>query len=270
MKKDLSINDFSKLSGVSVSTLRYWDKIGLFSPKLRCEESGYRHYSPAQLIHLNFVTVLSDIHVPLKMIEDLGHERNPERFIELIDRQEKILNMEMRKLHESCSIIRARRELVNYGIHIESMNDDNRIFTMYRESKQIALWPGNEYHEGETFVDPLARFFSRAHEQRVNLSFPVGGYHESMESFLKTPGYPEHFFSIDPTGMCRQEAGEYLVGFARGHYAEMGDLPQRMTKYAQENSICVTGPVYTIYLLDELCIKEPSQYLAQSCVAVGR
>jgi effector-binding domain-containing protein len=49
----------------------------------------------------------------------------------------------------------------------------------------------------------------------------------------------------------------------------MGDLPERMNAYAEENALTVSGPVYTLYLHDEICIKDPSQYLVQICVAVS-
>ena len=91
-----------------------------------------------------------------------------------------------------------------------------------------------------------------------------------MESFLKAPGRPDNFFTIDPLGSHTRKAGDYVIGFTRGDYGEMGDLPQRMAAYAKENSLKITGPVYTIYLLDEICAKDPSQYLAQSCIAVSR
>jgi len=90
-----------------------------------------------------------------------------------------------------------------------------------------------------------------------------------MDRFMKTPSKPDNFFSIDPTGVHTRKAGEYLVGFARGYYGELGDLPQRMAVYMKKNNIAVFGPVYIIYLLDEICIHEASRYLAQACVAVS-
>ena len=70
MKDFLSTQEFSKLSGIATSTLRYWDDIGLFSPRKRNPENNCRYYTPDQMIAVKFITVLSDLKIPLKIISD--------------------------------------------------------------------------------------------------------------------------------------------------------------------------------------------------------
>ena len=262
----LSIQEFSKISGVEASTLRYWDEIGLFCPTIRNPENNYRYYSPAQLIALNFVTSLSDLEIPLKTIATLREERNPENLLELLEKQEKLMDMQMRNLRQRYSIIHARRELINLGSKV----DESEISTTFKEATDMFLWPRNEYREGDTFLEPLANLVAQTGDYHINLSFPVGGYHDSLEGFLEAPGKPNHFISIDPVGIHTQKAGDYLVGYARGYYGDFGDLPERMMDYVNKNSIATNGPVYTIYLYDEFSTKDPSQYLAQSSVAIGK
>ena len=261
-----SIKEFSELSGVEASTLRYWDEIGLFTPLMRNPDNNYRCYSLMQMLALNFVTVLSDLNIPLKTIADLREERDPEKFLKLLDKQERDMDMEMRRLRQRYSIIHARRELINYGVKV----DESRISILHREDKRMILWPPNEYGEGETFIEPLAKFVKDTGERHINLSFPVGGYHDGLKEFVEGPGRPQRFLTIDPLGGHTRKEGDYLVGFTRGEYGDMGDLPARLAAYAEENSIKTEGPVYTLYLHDEICVKDPSQYLAQSCIAVSR
>ena len=87
----LTIKEFSELSGVEATTLRYWDDVGLFSPIMRNPDNNYRYYSMPQLIALNFITVLSDLNISLKTIGDLDKNRDPDKFIKLIDKQEVML-----------------------------------------------------------------------------------------------------------------------------------------------------------------------------------
>ena len=261
-----SIKEFSKITGVETSTLRYWDEIGLFSPLKRDPDNNYRYYSLVQIIALHFVTVLTDLDIPLRTVADLRHDRDPEKFLKLMDKQEKMMDMEMQELRHRYSIIHARRELINYGMKV----DDRQIDVMKREDKHMILWPKNEYSEGETFIHPLASFIKSKENFNVNLSFPVGGYHESFETFKAGPGKPDNFISIDPVGNHLRKEGEYLIGFARGFYGDLGDLPERMQAYAAENNLKITGPVYTMYLHDEVCVKDTTQFLAQACVAVSR
>ena len=266
MEDFLSIQEFSKLSGVESSTLRYWDEIGIFTPLMRNSENNYRYYSTAQLLALNFVTTLSELEFPLKTIANLREERDPEKLLELLEKQERQMDMEMRKLRHRYSIIHARRELINTGIKV----DEGDILVRELDSEDMILWPRNVYRGGDTFVQPLAAFVSQAGEQHINLSFPVGGYYDTLQDFIDEPGRPNHFISIDPTGTHSRKPGEYLVGYARGYYGNMGDLPERMAAHAQENSYNISGPLYLIYLYDEFSTKDTDQYLAQACVAISK
>ena len=49
----IRIGDFSKLSRVSVKTLRFYDEMGLLKPVEVDRFSGYRHYTPEQLPRLH-------------------------------------------------------------------------------------------------------------------------------------------------------------------------------------------------------------------------
>jgi len=266
MKDLFSIHEFSKLTGVEASTLRYWDDIGIFSPIKRNPENNYRYYSIAQILALNFVTTLSELEIPLKTIAELRKERDPENLLKVLEKRERQLDMELRKLRLRSSIIHARQELIRYGLKV----DEAKVSIQPRDEKALILWPRNEYDEGDTFIEPLAAFIQHSGEHHINLSFPVGGYWDSMESFMREPSRPDHFFSIDPVGRHIRKAGNYLIGFARGYYAEMGDLPERMAAYARENSFIISGPVYTMYLHEEISTHDISQYLAQTCVAVSK
>lgn len=62
------IGDFSKLSRVSVKTLRYYDEIGLLKPDQVDRWTSYRYYSAAQLAHLNRILALKDLGLSLDQI----------------------------------------------------------------------------------------------------------------------------------------------------------------------------------------------------------
>src|ERR1700736_4275505 len=64
----LKIGDFSRLSQVSVKTLRYYDEVALLKPTQVDEVSGYRYYSVAQLRQLHRILALRDLGFPLDQI----------------------------------------------------------------------------------------------------------------------------------------------------------------------------------------------------------
>ena len=62
------IGDFSKLSQVSVKTLRYYDEIGLLRPGEIDRFTGYRYYAASQLSRLNRILLLKGLGLSLDQI----------------------------------------------------------------------------------------------------------------------------------------------------------------------------------------------------------
>lgn len=267
MKDYYSVNEFAKLTGVEASTLRYWDRIGMFKPLNRDPENNYRHYSLAQITTLNFIATLSELGIPLKTIAEIRKQRDPEGFLQLLEKRERALDAEIRKLNDCSSIIHTRQVLIKNGLRA----DEDVISVVHRDEEWSAiLWPKNEYNEDDSFIEPLTALVNQTKKLRINLAYPVGGRYESMESFVNAPGRPDHFFSVDPTGASVRSIGDFMIGFTRGYYCELGDLPERMEAYAKENNLQTTGHVYLMYLHDEACLQEPEQYLGQVMVAVAK
>jgi effector-binding domain-containing protein len=73
----IKIGDFSKLSLVSVRTLRYYEEMGLLAPVEVDRFTGYRYYSFDQLPRLNRILALKDLGFSLEEIARLLDEELP-------------------------------------------------------------------------------------------------------------------------------------------------------------------------------------------------
>lgn len=71
------IGDFSKLSRVSVKTLRYYDQVGLLKPARVDRFTNYRYYSVEQFHRLNRILALKDMGFSLEQIVRLLDEGLP-------------------------------------------------------------------------------------------------------------------------------------------------------------------------------------------------
>lgn len=71
------IGDFSRLSRVSVRTLRLYDQMDLLKPIQVDQCTGYRYYSADQLAHLNRILAFKDLGFSLEQIAELLHEQVP-------------------------------------------------------------------------------------------------------------------------------------------------------------------------------------------------
>jgi DNA-binding transcriptional MerR regulator/effector-binding domain-containing protein len=263
----MTITEFAKYTGVNQSTLRFYEKIGLLSPSERGGDNNYRYYSPLQSMTLSYITVLSDLGVKLDSIKDMIKDRTPESIIELLSRQEVELDSQLNKLRTAYSIIHTLRKNIQTGL-VAAPEGHVRIEEL--DDVHFILGPVNEFKDNETFHKAFVNFNDSAKEYRINLRYPVGGYHYDIDSFLAAPARPDKFFSLDPLGNCTRGAGKYLVGYKRGYFGEFGDIPQKMAAYAEEHNLVFNGPVYTLYLFDEVCMPNPEQYLARLSVSVSK
>ncbi len=65
-----TVNEVSKLTGVSIRTLQYYDKIGLLRPT-EYTESGYRLYDEKALEKMQQILLFRELEFPLKDIKDI-------------------------------------------------------------------------------------------------------------------------------------------------------------------------------------------------------
>ena len=85
----ITVNEVSKLTGVSIRTLQYYDKIGLLHPA-EYTEAGYRLYDDAALETLQQILLFRELEFPLRDIKkivespDFDRSRALEQQIELL------------------------------------------------------------------------------------------------------------------------------------------------------------------------------------------
>src|ERR1700678_796380 len=65
------IGTVARLAGVSVRTLRHYGDLGLLKPAHVDPLTGYRYYTPEQVLRLHRILVLRDLGVPLAGIGQL-------------------------------------------------------------------------------------------------------------------------------------------------------------------------------------------------------
>jgi len=282
VKEHLSIKEFARFSRIEQTTLRYWDDIGLFSPSKRDPVNNYRYYSPQQIIAVKFIAVLSDLNVPLKAIANIEEDRDPEKVIELISERERQLGLALLKIQDQFTILHTRRRLIEEGQ--KAIREHNLFFsdgekrskeafktavTLSQQPELVYIvGPRNNFVADGEFYESFINFCTNADSLRIKLSLPIAGRHDRFENFMKMPGGPDNFISLDPRGNRVSPAGNYLLGYVRGFYGQLANIHEEMSAYAEEHNLTPVGPVYTEYLHDEICLRDPVDYLAKVSVRV--
>ena len=114
------IGDFSKITGASIRTLRYYDSIDLFKPKEIDLFTNYRYYSEEQIEEFKIITDLKECGFSLEEIKEYWNNFNNDIMIrkkqELLNEIENI-NEKIRKVDYlrnnivDCKICINRKEI---------------------------------------------------------------------------------------------------------------------------------------------------------------
>lgn len=117
------IGKVANLYGITVQTLRHYDKIGLFRPEVINPETGYRYYSVTQLRKLEYILFLRQLQFSLPEIQAAMDEFEAGgAFSDTLLQREKQLEEQISKLEEMQNRIRSLLE-----IHEEQPQKENSI-----------------------------------------------------------------------------------------------------------------------------------------------
>ena len=92
----MTVNEVSKLTGVSIRTLQYYDTIGLLKP-IEYTESGYRLYDDTSLERLQQILLFKELEFPLKEIKKIIDAPNFDRN-KALEQQIELLTMKKEHL----------------------------------------------------------------------------------------------------------------------------------------------------------------------------
>ncbi|MBQ5436057.1 MAG: MerR family transcriptional regulator [Firmicutes bacterium] len=133
----MTVHEVSRITGVSVRTLQYYDRIGLLSPSAHTE-AGYRLYDENALMALQEILLLRELRFPLKeigeIVGDPGFDRN-----KAIGQQIELLKLEKERLEGLIELAEKMRK--GEDGHMSFMEFDRTKLDEYaREAKK--QWGG--------------------------------------------------------------------------------------------------------------------------------
>ena len=118
-----TVNEVSKLTGVSIRTLQYYDNIGLLKP-CKYTESGYRLYDDTSLERLQQILLFKELEFPLKEIKEIIDAPNFDRN-KALEQQIEMLTMKKEHLEN----------LINFARGIKMSGVKKMDFTVFDTKK---------------------------------------------------------------------------------------------------------------------------------------
>lgn len=93
----LSIGEVSKIFNISREALRFYDKIGILSPKIN-KDNRYRYYEFKHLEQLSLILGIKLLGISLSDIKKTIHSENLEEYMDLVATQEEVLQIKKNEL----------------------------------------------------------------------------------------------------------------------------------------------------------------------------
>ena len=112
MNDKLTIKEAAKLLGISPDTIRYYEKMGLYTSE-KDENNKYRYFGFDDIFSLSNIILLKDCGIPLKEIRSLIGNYSTEKYRETLLESTSNIEKQIKELKEKQSKIKKNLELLN-------------------------------------------------------------------------------------------------------------------------------------------------------------
>lgn len=267
-EKFLTTGEFADLCDVPKHVLFYYDEIDLFKPAF-CDEKGYRYYSYFQYDTFMMINTLKTLKMSLDDIKIYMEKRNPDIFMNLLDEKKKEIDKTIKHLKKLKKHIEIQKFVAENGMEYMECEKNNIFFEELEEVN--LLLSGNSNDAVNTnfseFVIEYAKFLKTnklsAHQKigtmfRIDI-FTFTNFNPSLEfTYLYT-----YTNKKKGNNIYTRKKGKYLVGIHVGPYEKLDDTYKKLLDYTKENNIILGRFAFEEYLLTDLIVSDPNQYVTK-------
>lgn len=260
-----SIGEFSKITGLSVKTLRFYHEKGLLVPARVDAGSGYRYYDPAQVDSARIIVALRKLEFALEEISAVvtAHDDDSD-ILESLEQRKSQLHERMQQDRNIVSIIddiirseRAARQLADQAEH----HVEEKVLEPLLLAGIRMTCP---YHEIGTGFSKLSRSLGRFIAGKPMCLYYNDEYRESDADL--EPCMPVRSL-VDRDGISVRElpGGRCVSLIHKGPWAEAGRSYERILKYINDHDYATTLPTREVYLKGPGMIfrGNPAKYLTE-------
>jgi effector-binding domain-containing protein len=257
----LKIGDFSRLSRVTVKTLRFYDDMGLLKPVQIDPYTGYRYYSVEQLPRLNRILAYKDLGFSLEQIRGLLEENPPlSQLRSMLLLKQSEVRTRMEEDQRRLSRLEVRLKQIEFADNHpqEDWMSAYEVVIKKVEPLQVASVRGvvPSYDESEPYFDRMFdEVYGYVHRQGVRrVGCGIAVYHtaEGQENDIEVeaiaPIY-EPLRASERVQVYELPAVEQMACVVHhGPFATIGQAYQAVVSWIEANGYHITGPCREIYL----------------------
>lgn len=270
------IGDFSKLSQVSVKTLRYYDELGLLKPVEVDRFTGYRYYSADQLPRLNRILALKDLGLSLDQIATLLHDNLPAEQmrgmlrLKQVEARERMEEEQARLARVEARLRQIEQEgkMPTYEMVIKSVPairvaSVRGLIPTY--SQQGQLWGELEPYLAQNGVRPCGPCFAIYHDTEYKERDVDAEVCEPIDASVNLHGNDRIKVYDLPA------VNTMLSVVHKGPFNTIGQAIQARIKWMQENGYRFCGPDREIYIkFGEPLRQDDPSYVTENQIPVEK
>lgn len=220
MTKDmlLSIGEASKLSGVSIKTIRYYSNIGLITPSF-IDKNQYRYFSIHEICWICSIKFLRQNHFSVSDIKDFITFDDIDSFLGLYKKVRKNIKTQLQSLINADKRVQNMILNLNNVINIEinHLSDSSVKIKKYEERNILSIRETGIY-DIKTIPRKVHALFKFAREKEINITPPVVAlFYESIENSEVKP--VDHELGFYYYGKFNKRLSNFIKSIPEGLYA---------------------------------------------------
>ncbi len=257
MKNFFKIGEISKLYGIGVDSIRYYEEIGIINPKR--SDSGYRYYSIHDIWRLNVIRDLRSIGFTMEQIREYLNHHTVSSSLSMLEEEKEIISKQIQYLQKLQKNVNHRLDNIHSALSLPV----GEIRLMNIPPRRCHRLP--EGYETEEEMDVLIKQLINLNQNRLYIigSNQIGTV-VSLPSLLhkKKLSY-QSVFLIDEAGPDLIDGSAYLCVTYRGNYKQSAYWGQQLAQYAHTHNFTVLGNLLEILWIDIHTTSEESEYITQ-------
>ena len=240
-----SIGEFSRITCLTVKTLRFYHEQGILEPTRVESGSGYRFYAESKIENARVISTLRDLGFTIAEIKDIlsNHDDDADLVTILESRRSEI----QQKIRDERKIIRQLESIISREREASDMQ--NSEFEVERKSVEPMLVASirmkAKYSDCGNGFSQIGRKFGRHICGKALLLCHDDEYKEEADFEVAMP--IKKGTSTDEIQVQSLPGGECLSLMHRGPYEELSRSYQQIIGYAKEHGLSYSTPSREVY-----------------------
>jgi len=265
------IGDFSRLSGVSIRMLRYYDKMELLTPDQTDTFSGFRYYSAKQLERVNKIQKLKSLGFSLAIIKEILEKGDAVHLEQYFDIRKKELEEEMMKLSiqqkqidSVKDIIVTHEDIMKYNVVLKHFPEQDvmsirRVIPSYNNENELwqELYQEYEYQKVKSSNPPFGRAVYHDEEHKD----------EDITVEVQS-GITGNYKDTDHVKFYKTQAVQAASITFHGSYDQMPSVAEAAAKWIEDNNYRMDGPMFHIFHVSPAADPNPQNWVTEACYQI--